>query len=130
MGIRMLCAGLLLAAFALPASAQGVAGKWNASVDNQGFAFVMVFNFMVEGDELTGSLTNEVMGEVSISDGMIEGNALSFMLSLDDGQGGAVTVLMQGEVEGDEMTLKSSFPGGLAPPGSPAEQTLTAKRAI
>ena len=38
MGIRMLCAGLLLAAFALPASAQGIAGnqgiagKWNAKM--------------------------------------------------------------------------------------------------
>lgn len=87
----------------------------------------MVFDFEVDGNTLSGTMSNDFMGSVPIADGMINGNELSFKLSLEFGPGGAMTINYKGMVDGDTMKLTSTFEG--APPGGgPAEQELTATR--
>ena len=120
--------GLSLAVFALSAQAQDVAGKWSGSIDAQGVPFALVFEFTVAGAELTGALMNEFIGSVPISEGMVDGDEVSFKLSIDMGPGGSLTINYTGVVEGDELKLTSTFEGG-APPGMPAEQTLVLMRA-
>jgi len=125
---RSLAVGMTAALIALPALAEDAAGRWNASVETPQGPFSMVFEFAVDGSQLTGTMSNDFMGATPISDGMVEGDELSFKLSFEGGPGGTMTINYKGKVEGDELVLTSTFEG--APPGGgPAEQTLTATRA-
>ena len=118
-----------IAAFALPVFAQqGVAGKWNASVNTDFGPFAFMFEFVVDAaGKLTGAMQNEFMGTVPIKDAVVDGNKLSFKLTFD-GPEGAMTIGYTGTVNGDELAMTSKFEG--APPGGgPAEQSFTATRA-
>jgi hypothetical protein len=128
MTIRRLWLAAALTLLALPAAAQDATGKWNASVETPNGPFALVFEFMADGDKLTGSMSNDFMGATPITDGMINGGELSFKLKIEGGPGGAMTINYKGMVKGDELALTSTFEG--APPGGgPLEQTLTATRA-
>jgi hypothetical protein len=113
---------------ALPAVAQDAAGKWNATVETPNGPFPLVFEFAVDGDKLTGSMSNDFMGATPITDGMIKAGELSFKLRIEGGPGGAMTINYKGMVKGDELALTSTFEG-TPPGGGPAEQNLTATRA-
>lgn len=118
----LLAAGLMLAAS--PALAEGAAGTWNASIDTPQGAVPLVFTFSVDGPKLSGSVANDMMGETPISNGTVDGDTLSFTLTMMD----TMTINYEGVVEGDEMTLTSTFAGD-PPPGAEAETTFTATRA-
>jgi hypothetical protein len=119
-----------LALFALPLAAQtGVAGKWNATVDTPNGPFMLLFEFIVDAaGKLTGSLQNEFIGSVPIKDGTINGNDITFKLSIDGGPNGAMNIGYRGTVKGDELSLTSKFEGEV-PGGGPAEQTVKLTRA-
>jgi hypothetical protein len=128
MKVRSLLASLVLAVLALPAAAQDVAGKWSGNVDTPQGPFALTFDFAVMGAELTGALLNDFIGQIPISEGMVDGDAISFKLNIDMGPNGAMTINYTGVVDGDELTLTSTFEG--APPGDgPAEQMMTLTRA-
>jgi hypothetical protein len=130
MARRHLAIAAALALFALPLAAQtGVAGKWNASVDTPQGPFALVFEFIVDAaGKLTGSLQNEFIGSIPIKDGTINGNDISFKVSIDGGPNGAMNIGYKGTVKGDELALTSKFEGEV-PGGGPAEQSLKATRA-
>ena len=120
--------GLALAVIALPAAAQDVAGKWNATMESPMGEMSMSFEFMVESDELKGTTTNDFMGELPISDGKVDGNELSFKVAMEGGPGGAMTMTYTGVLEKDEITLTMGFEDGGAaggPPGGMPPLTLT-----
>ena len=134
MSIRQIFAGIILAAVALPVAAQGIGGKWNASFDTPQGVQKAVFDFVVDGDELTGTITPETPQpggpqEIAIA-GTVDGNEVEFALNFEGGPGGGVpvTVNFTGMVEGDELTLTMNVEG--APQGGgPTEMTITATRA-
>jgi hypothetical protein len=128
MNSRQIFGAAAMLALALPAQAQDIVGKWNASIESPQGAFAMTFDFAVEGDELTGTMANDFMGETAISDGVVDGNEIAFKLSIEGGPDGAITISYTGVVEGDELTLTSTFEGGGAQ-GGPGEMVLTATRA-
>jgi hypothetical protein len=120
---------LALLAFSFTASAQqGAAGRWNASVDSEFGPFAFVFEFLVDAaGKLTGSLQSEFFS-APIKDAVLDGNKLSFKLTIDGGPNGPMNISYTGVVKGNELELTSKFEG--APPGGgPAEMTLTATRA-
>jgi hypothetical protein len=119
----------LLAVFSFTASAQqGAAGRWNASVDSEFGPFAFVFEFLVDAaGKLTGSMQSEFFN-APIKDAMLDGNNLSFKLTIDGGPNGPMNISYTGVVKGDELQLTSKFEGE-PPGGGPAETTLTAKRA-
>ena len=129
MGIRSaFVLSVLVAAFAPPAAAQQAAGKWNASIDTPQGPFAFVFEFLVDAaGKLTGSMQNEFIGAVPISDGVLKGNDLTFKLSIQ-GPDGAMNISYKGTVKGDDLALTSKFEG-TPPGGGPAEQSFTAHRA-
>ena len=128
MAIRAFVLGILVAAFALPLAAQQAAGKWNASIDTPQGPFAFVFEFLVDAaGKLTGSMQNEFIGTVPISDGVLKGNDLSFKLSIQ-GPDGAMNISYKGTMAGDDLKLTSKFEG-TPPGGGPAEQSFTAHRA-
>jgi hypothetical protein len=70
----------------------------------------MVFEFAVDGDRLTGTMSNDFVGTTSISDGMVKGDEVSFKLALQGGPNGqAMTIDYKGMVKGDELALTSTF---------------------
>jgi hypothetical protein len=116
MKFRLLISGLLLAVVSLPAAAQGVAGKWNANMEGPQGAISMSFSFMVEDGELKGTMSNDFMGEVPISDGKVDGNELSFKVAIEGAPGGGEMALTYtGKLENDEIMLTMGMEGG--PPG-------------
>lgn len=128
MKTRLACCTAILMLAAASASADDVAGKWNASVESPQGPFAFTFDFTVDGEKLMGSMSNEFMGATPIAEGMVHGNNVSFKLMLQGGPGGAMTINYKGMVDGDELHLTSTFEG--APPGGgPAEQSFVAKRA-
>jgi hypothetical protein len=130
MNRRALALAAAVVLFALPLAAQnGVAGKWNASVDSPNGPFAFVFEFIVDAaGKLTGSMQNEFIGSIPIKDGTVKGNDITFKLSIEGGPNGAMNIGYKGTVKGDELAMTSKFEGEV-PGGGPAEQSFTAKRA-
>lgn len=118
--------GLILSLISIPTFAQGATGKWNATVEGPQGQFSMVFNFTVDGSKLTGSTSNDFVGDTPISDGTIKGNNLSFKVKFDS-PGGAMTINYEATVDGDKMTMTRTFDN--PPPGAPAKRTFVATRA-
>jgi hypothetical protein len=119
-----------VAALALPVLAQqGIAGRWNASVDTPQGPFAFAFDFLVDAaGKLTGSMTNELFGATPIKEGVVNGSNVSFKLTFAGAPEGDMTISYTGTVKGDELALTSKFEG--APPGGgPAEMSFTATRA-
>lgn len=127
MRIRSLALGVVIALLASASFAQNAAGRWNASIDTPNGPFAFVFEFLVDAaGKLTGSMTND-FGSLPISDGVINGNEISFKLTFDAG-GGPATISYKGTVDGDALALTSKFEG-TPPPGGQAEASFTATRA-
>jgi hypothetical protein len=124
MSIRRILAGLALAILSFSAQAQGVAGKWSATMNGAQGAMLIVFNFVVDGGELTGVMSSEFMGDIPIADGKIDGNVISFSINVPAGPGGAATMGISGELAGDELTLAADE--GSAAGGT--DQALVFKR--
>jgi hypothetical protein len=100
---------LLLAA---PAFAGDVDGKWTGSVDTPNGAFPVTFTFKSDGAALTGSMLGMDGMEIPISDGKIEGQNISFVVSLDFG-GMPFVLSYKGVVSASEIKL-SGDAGGVA----------------
>jgi hypothetical protein len=130
MNIRKLVFAATLALLALPAAAaDGVAGRWNASVSTPQGPFAMVFEFAVDGGKLTGTLQNEFFGSIPLENGTVKGNDVAFKLTIAiEGAPEPIKINYTGTVNGDELALTSKFEG-TPPGGGPAEQSLTATRA-
>jgi hypothetical protein len=104
--IRTLALGLLLAA--TPAFAADIDGKWVGSIDTPNGAMAVTYTFKADGDKLTGAAEGPDGSQLAFTDGKIDGNKLSFNLSLDLG-GGPVTFVYTGELTGTELKLHTSF---------------------
>ncbi len=100
------------------AFAADIAGKWKANAPGPGGQTMeIVFTLKAEGSTVTGT-SSTPMGESPISNGKIEGDAISF-----DVDAGGMKISHKGKVTGDTMTLNVTFEGGMMPPID-----LTAKR--
>jgi len=107
-------AGLVLL-FAGVALAADVTGTWNATTQGpDGQEMKLVFHFKQDGEKLTGTVEGPA-GEVPITEGSINGDAIAFTVEVGD-----MKIVHKGTVTGDEMKLKVEI----------GEQTMemTAKR--
>ena len=102
----VLIIGFLLALNAVSAD---VAGTWKASMEG-GAGGEVTWVFKVNGDKLTGTANSEMSGEVPITEGKIEGNNISFTVSLNF-NGQAMKIFHKGTVSGNEMKLTVQFEG-------------------
>ncbi|MEM7417415.1 MAG: hypothetical protein AAF389_18130 [Gemmatimonadota bacterium] len=97
---------LTAAVLAVPGSAQDVSGKWTVTVQSPDVGDV-VFNFDFEqnGTELMGTGTSSMaeIESIEVSDGLVEDGIISFLLHIG-AQGQYITVEVEGDVDGDEMS--------------------------
>ena len=94
-------------AFALPALAADVTGKWKAEFDTQVGVQKYTFEFKVEGEKLTGKASFERMeqkGEVDLVEGKVNGNEISFAEKLSV-QGNEIHIEYTGKINGDEISF-------------------------
>ena len=88
-------------------------GKWKGSFEGgpQG-PIEQNFTFKVDGEKLTGTMNDPMMGEAKISEGTLKGDDISFTVS-GNGQMGEMKLTFKGKVSSaDEMKLSFSFAGG------------------
>ena len=95
---------------AAPASAADVDGKWTGSIDSPNGPVNVGFTFKAEGATLTGTTTGPDGMEVAIKEGKIEGNNLSFKVTLDFG-GMPLELSYKGVLAGTDMKMTIDFMG-------------------
>jgi hypothetical protein len=122
--------------FALTSAwAADVTGKWIAHApggQGQGDSEITLV-FKVDGNSLTGTLNNSLMpGDVSINEGKVNGDDISFSLMRKFGES-EMKVVWKGKISGDEIKFTREAQGGMAGgPGGGAGAAATeiiAKRA-
>lgn len=103
-----------MAALALGAYAAGVAGKWTAQAPGLSWEpnaplTENTFVFKVEGKKLTGSANLGLGGEVEIRDGEVNGNEISFSVTVtlgeanDTGHAYSWDLHFKGKIAGDTI---------------------------
>ncbi len=109
---------VFLAAALQTLSAAGVAGTWKGNMARQdGSAMEVTLALKAEGDKLTGTVTNSY-GEEQITDGVVKGDDVSFIVLAGGGQ---FRIVYKGKLTGDEIKFKVTV-------GDFGDQELTAKR--
>jgi hypothetical protein len=106
MKIGILALGLLLATTS--AIAADIDGKWVGSIDSPQGAMAITYTFKSEGTTLTGSTAGPDGTPLAIKDGKVDGNKVSFTLTLDFGQG-PTTFVYTGEVSATDLKLHTKF---------------------
>ena len=101
---------LVLSLVAGPAFAADVDGKWAGSISTPGGDFPVNFDFKSDGGKLTGTTTSPDGMPVNIKDGKIEGDKITFGVSLDFG-GMAIDIAYTGVVTPTEMKMTADVAG-------------------
>lgn len=109
---RILSAVFLAALCAAGAIAQAptVSGTWTASFETQVGTQNYTYELRVEGMALTGTAKSNLVGDVVLADGKVDGNKISFV---ENGtyQGMPISFSYTGELVGDEIHFKRVLAG-------------------
>jgi len=109
---------IILLAVVVAAVAADVTGKWVAQVAGRNGTQEVTFNLKADGSKLTGTVTGGMGGRggggapqpIEISDGKIDGDAVSFAVKMEmNGQTRVTTY--SGTLSGDELKLKQTRQG-------------------
>jgi hypothetical protein len=98
---RLFVLGSFLTLLLLPcAGAADLSGKWKGDLKGpDGNAMEINFDFKVDGDKLTGTVTN-TYGEEQITDGVMKGDDISFVILAGGGQ---FKIVYKGTVDGEDI---------------------------
>jgi len=100
----------LLAVLAVAAYAADPTGNWKGTAHFGDNTIERTFSFKAEGKKLTGETSSEMMGKSVISDGVIEGDNVSFTIT-GNLQGNEMKLQYKGTIHGDEGKLTSDANG-------------------
>jgi len=95
---------------ASPARAADVDGKWTGSLDTPMGAVPINFAFKTDGVMLSGSMIGPDGGEIPIKNGKIDGDRISFVVTVDFG-GMPIDFSYTGVVGPDALKMSSDFMG-------------------
>ena len=101
---------LALTLAAIPAFAAEVDGKWTGTVSTPGGDFPVQFEFKADGATLTGTTMSPDGMSVNIKDGKIEGDTITFGVSLDFG-GMPLEIAYKGVVSPAELKMTADVAG-------------------
>jgi hypothetical protein len=107
MRFHTLVLGFLL--LAVSALAADVDGKWSGTISTPNGDFPQTFTFKADGAMLSGSLEFMPGMAIPIADGKVDGNNISFSVTLDFGM--PFTLTYTGVVSGNELKLKGDAAG-------------------
>lgn len=103
---------VLTALTATAAWASDITGTWTGESD-QGFS--LSFTFKQDGAKLTGTVQGPQGDPIAISDGKVEGDKVSFIVTIE--AGGGMKIMHEGTINGNEIKLNTKsdnadFPAG------------------
>jgi hypothetical protein len=101
---------LAILLLALAAAGADIGGTWKGTAQSPAGPVERTFNFKVDGNKLTGDSTSDMFGKSDIQDGKIDGDTISFVLTLSV-QGNDVKANYTGKVEGDQIKLTVTVQG-------------------
>jgi len=101
---------ILFAVSVLTALAADITGNWKATAEGPNGAMERTFTFKQEGTKLTGETVSSMLGKSTITDGKVEGDAVSFTINADFG-GQQITVKYTGKINGNEIKFQSEAAG-------------------
>ncbi len=101
----------LMAVFALAALGADITGNWKATADFGGQAIERSFTFKQDGTKLTGETESQMMGKSTITDGKVEGDAVTFTISGNAG-GQDMKMNYKGKITGDTIKFSVDSPMG------------------
>jgi len=101
---------LALLLVAIPARAADVDGKWTGSLETPMGAVQVGFAFKADGATLTGTTTGPDGSELPIKNGKVEGDKISFVVSVDFG-GMAFDLNYSGVVKAEQISLTMEVMG-------------------
>jgi hypothetical protein len=107
------CAVLVLAFGASKLHAADVTGSWKGEISTpDGGTFPVAYTLKQDGATLTGTTQGPQGDEMSITDGKVDGNKVSFKISFN-----GMTIVNEGTVSesGDEIKLTTKSEGGEFP---------------
>ncbi len=110
-----LTAILMLICFAIFAA--DLSGKWKGDLQTPNGPLETTFDFHIDGEKLTGTVTN-MYGTEQITDGTVKGDALSFVVLAGGGQ---FKITYKGAVSGEDLKFHVVI-------GEMGEGDLVAKR--
>jgi len=131
--VATLLFALTLAAFA---SAADINGKWQAKMEGPMGDVEVLFDFRSDGDKLTGTVSNALMGQSEIQEGKINGEQITFKQVMERRR--TITFVYSGKVKDGEIEFTRQVegmggPGGGGPGGRRGRMggkvSFTAKRA-
>src|SRR5476651_2541602 len=100
---KTLQSALLLVAVFTISFVIDVTGHWTGKINDQ---FDIAYDFKADGTTLTGTTKGPDGNVITIKNGIIKGDSLSFILPIMDNE-----VPVKGVVKGDVMSLSMSFNG-------------------
>ena len=81
-----------------------MSGKWKGNLKNPNGDLETTMVFKVDGEKLTGTVTN-MYGEEQISDGVVKGDEISFVILAGGGQ---FKLVYKGKVDGAQLKFTVS----------------------
>lgn len=108
MKIRSIAIALVF--FAGSCFAADVDGKWAGTLSTPMGDVPVAFTFKADGANLTGSTSGPDGAEVKISEGKVDGNKISFSVSLDFG-GMPIKLDYKGVIANGEIKMNIDFAG-------------------
>ena len=99
------------AVFAITALAADISGNWKATAEGPNGAMERTFTFKVDGNKVTGESTSSMMGKSEITEGKIEGDTVTFVLTGKFGDQ-EVKLNYKGKISGNEIKFTSEMAGG------------------
>jgi hypothetical protein len=104
---------ILMLLFAFGALAADISGNWKATADLNGQQMERTFTFKVDGSKVTGETTSSFAGKSTITDGRVEGDNVSFTISVNLG-GDEMKLNYKGKVNaaGNEIHFTVEGAGG------------------
>lgn len=109
---------VLFALLAVPAFALDMNGKWTGTMTTPNGDIEVTLNLKVDGDKLTGTVAN-TYGEEQITEGVIKGDEVSFIVMAGGGQ---FKIVYKGTITGSDIKFKVKL-------GDFGDSDMTAKRA-
>lgn len=95
---------------AASAFAADVDGKWSGTLNTPMGDVPIGFTFKADGGTLTGTTTGPDGAEIAIKNGKVDGDKITFMVSIDFG-GMAVDINYSGVLKGGEIAMTLDFAG-------------------
>jgi hypothetical protein len=116
----------LAGATALALFAADIDGTWTRTVEGRGGAQTQTLTLKANGKQLTGTMEGGRGGAVNISDGVVDGNNVSFKVVQEFG-GNSFTQNFKGAVAGNQLKLTIEIEGGRGGGKGPQEAVFTTK---